>query len=326
MLLAADVGGTKTLLGLFEPAAPRPRQVASHSYATGEFKSFAAILDAFAADSGTPLTQVSAAAAGVAGPVVRNTAALTNIGWRITAAELGAHLRTARVRLLNDLEAMATSVEALEQDEFAILQAGVADPTGNAAVIAAGTGLGSAHLHRSNGRLRAAPSEAGHADFAARTDREIDLLRMLRSRFGRAEVEQVLSGPGLVNLYHLTHADQPCSAHIDADASDAPADVSQAAMDGTCAHCIEALDMFVAAYGAEAGNLALRAVATGGMFIGGGIAPKILPALQTGQFMRCFLDKAPMHDLLTRIAVKVILNQEAGLLGAAIAADALVRS
>jgi glucokinase len=325
MLLAADVGGTKTLLGLFEPAAHRPRQVASHSYSTGEFQSFGAMLDAFAADSGTALTKISAAAAGVAGPVVRNAAALTNIGWSISAAELGSHLRTPRVRLLNDLEAMATSVEALEEHELAVLQAGAADADGNAAVIAAGTGLGSAHLHRSRGRWSATPSEGGHADFAARTDREIDLLRMLRARFGRAEVEQVLSGPGLVNLYHLTHGSQPCAAHIDSDAADAPAHVSQAGMDGTCAYCIEALEMFVAAYGAETGNLALRAVATGGIFIGGGIAPKILPAMQAGRFMRCFLDKAPMHDLLTRIPVKVILNQEAGLLGAAIAADALVR-
>jgi glucokinase len=136
----------------------------------------------------------------------------------------------------------------------------------------------------------------------------------------------VLSGPGLVNLYHLTHDNQPCTAHIDATAPDAPAHVSQAGMERTCAHCIEALDMFVDAYGAETGNLALRAVATGGIFIGGGIAPKILPAMQSGRFMRCFLDKAPMYDLLTRIPVKVILNQDAGLLGAAIAADALVRN
>jgi glucokinase len=223
------------------------------------------------------------------------------------------------------LEAMATSIEALDGEELAVLQAGTVDPKGNAAVIAAGTGLGSAYLHRRNGRFAPTPSEGGHADFAARTDREIDLLRMLRSRFGRAEVEHVLSGPGLVNLHRLTHGDRPCLAVSHPDSPDAPAHVSQGALDGTCATCVEALDMFVDAYGAEAGNLALRGVATGGLFVGGGIAPKILPALQTGRFMRSFLDKAPMDALLSRIPVKVILNQEAGLLGAAIAAAALAR-
>ena len=325
MLLAADVGGTKTLLGLFEPAPARPRPLAVLSYPTIEFPSFIAIIETFFADAGVSTSAISAAAAGVAGPVVEHTAELTNIGWSISAAELVTHLRTPRVRLLNDLEATATSIEALDAHELETLQPGVMDPDGNAAVIAAGTGLGSAFLHRANGRLSPIPSEAGHADFAARTDREVDLMRLLRGRLGRAEVEQVLSGPGLVNLYRLTHRDQPCRVVPDIESPDAPAQISQAGLDGGCPRCVEALEMFVEAYGAEAGNLALRVVATGGIFIGGGIAPKILPALRTGRFIAAFVDKPPMHELLTRVRVSVILNAEAGLLGAAIAAAELMR-
>lgn len=173
LLLAADVGGTKTLLGLFERADRRPRRVRIQSYPTTAFNHFTAILDAFARDMGRPI-RVDAAAAGVAGPVLAGHAHLTNIGWTISEDELVAHLGVRRARLVNDLEALANS----------------------AVVIAAGTGLGQASLHRVDGRLRPVASEGGHADFAPRTDREIELLRMLRSVYGRAEVEHVLAGPG----------------------------------------------------------------------------------------------------------------------------------
>jgi glucokinase len=188
------------------------------------------------------------------------------------------------------------------------------------ALIAAGTGLGEALLHNVDGRFIPSPSEGGHADFPARNEREITLTRYLLARYGRADVEHVISGRGFLNLFRVTH-DQPCAAGIDPDhpdTVDAPAEISAAALTRRCAACVEVLDMFVDAYGAEAGNLALRAVATCGVFVGGGIAPKILPALTTGAFMRAFREKPPLDVMLRAMPVKVILNPEAGLLGAAV--------
>lgn len=333
MLLACDIGGTKTLVGLFDPGPStalgtvpgRPRPVTVATYATQAFGSASEILDAFMRDAPRPFT-VDAVAAGVAGPVAGGRARLTNGAWDISAAELAARLNLGarRARVMNDLEALGTSVEALEAHEIETLQAGIPDPDGHAVVIAAGTGLGEATLHRVNGRLRAAASEGGHADFAARTDREIALVRRLREQHGRAEVEQVLSGPGLLNLHELTHGRIPCRVAADRSAADAPAAVSRAALEGTCPSCVEALGLFAEAYGAEAGNLALRGMATAGVYIGGGIALKILPVLRDGRFMRAFRDKAPMTGLLAAMPVKVILHAEAGLLGAAIAAQALL--
>lgn len=324
MLFAGDLGGTKTLLGLFERGNRRPRPVVSHAYPTQEFVSVTAILDAFARDVGAML-EIEAAAVGVAGPVVGQTARLTNIDWDVTAEEIGLRLDTRRVALMNDLEAMAHGVPVLRDDELVVLQRGAPALDGNAVVIAAGTGLGEAYLHRIAGRFVPVPSEGGHADFAARTDREIDFVRMLRERDGRAEVEQVLSGPGLVNLHRFTHDGRECDAVRQLDTHQWPAAISEAALEGRCPACEEALWMFVGAYGAETGNLALRGVATGGVFVGGGIAPKILPALQSGRFMAAFRAKPPMTDLLSAMPVQVIMNPDTGLLGAAVAAEELVR-
>jgi glucokinase len=221
---------------------------------------------------------------------------------------------------------MATSVAQLEGDEIVVLQQGAPRANGNAAVIAAGTGLGQAYLHHVKGRLLPVASEGGHADFAPRTDREFELVRMLRDIHGRAEVEQVISGPGLLNIHRLTHDGQSCRAVNGLPAAEMPAAISEAALTQRCAGCVEALGMFVDAYGAEAGNLGLRGVATAGVFVGGGIAPKILPALQNGRFMRAFRDKAPMGDLVAALPVNVIVKQDAGLLGAAIAAQELAPS
>ena len=325
MLLAGDVGGTKTLLGLFERAAPRPRLVAVYTYHTNTFTSFDAILDAFRRDVGAPFV-VDAAVAGVAGPVVGGVAKLTNINWDVNCAHIAAHLKAPRARLLNDLEAMALGAGVLGPDEMAELQRGVRRDDGNAVVIAAGTGLGQAYLHRVNGRLTAMASEGGHAEFAARTNREMDLVRMLRGVYGRAEVEHVLSGPGLLNLHRLTHNGQACDAVDGVDPIDAPAHITRLALEGTCPRCVEALSMFVEAYGAEAGNLALRGVATSGVFVGGGIAPKILPALQDGRFIEAFRAKGDMSALVAMMPVHVILAPETGLVGAAVAAQELLES
>jgi glucokinase len=322
MIVSGDVGGTKTLLGVFEPAAPRPRLVVTHEYATAEYGSFVEILDTF--ERAASAAAIDAVVVGVAGPVVGNAARLTNIPWDISAAEIAKRLGVRRVQLLNDLEALAHSVDVLDADEVDVLQEGTPHADGNAAVIAAGTGLGQAILHRVGGRLCPAASEGGHADFAARTDREIELMKMLRERVGRAEVEQVLSGPGLVNLHRFTHRGGQCEMLEGIDETDAPARISQAGSSGRCQQCADALRMFVSAYGAEAGNLALRTMATSGVYVGGGIAPKILPVLKTGVFMDAFVAKEPMRELLERIPVKVILNSEAGLIGAAVHAQSLI--
>jgi len=321
MVLAGDVGGTKTLLGLFTRDPRRPAVRVTKSYPTRDYRSLSALVDAFETDLGEALA-VESVAIGLAGPVTGATARLTNVGWDVSADELGRRLG-APVRLLNDLEAMAHAVEILTPDEIVELQPGTPEPDGHAAVIAAGTGMGQAFLRRIDGRFTAFASEGGHADFAARTDREMELARQLRERYGRAEVEQVLSGPGLLNLHAFTHRGGECVLVTDLAASEAPAAVSRAGLGGRCQGCTEALRMFASAYGAEAGNLALRALARAGVYVGGGIAPKILPVLRSGVFMDAFLAKAPMGDLLSKIPVRVILNTEAALLGAAICAAQL---
>jgi glucokinase len=317
MFLAGDIGGTKTLLGLFEPAPARPRPIAVRSFTTLDYADLPSMISAFLDDDRLARAAIDVACFGVAGPVIGETVELTNVPWRVDARHVAATFGVRRVALLNDLEAMAYAVPALQESEVHVLQEGAARRGGNIALIAAGTGLGEALLHHVDGRYVPSPTEAGHADFSARTEREIALVRHLTERYGRADVEHVVSGRGLVNLHRVTHQ-QPCRAAIDLEDPTAPAAIWAAASDRRCPGCMEALDVFVEAYGAEAGNLALRTVSTGGVFIGGGIAPKILPALTTGAFLRAFRAKPPLDVMLAAMPVKVILNAEAGLLGAAV--------
>jgi len=317
MLLAGDIGGTKTLLGLFDPVPVRPRPVVIRSFPTLDYGDLSDMIAAFMADGEVKGARARIACFGVAGPVIGEAAELTNVPWRVDGARIGAAFAFRRVALLNDLQAMAYSVPVLHDSELHVLQQGEALRGGNIALIAAGTGLGEALLHNVDGRFVPSPSEGGHADFPARTDREIALLRDLTARYGRADVEHVVSGRGLVNVHRVVHSSR-CAAGIDADDPDAPAQITGAAFDRRCPGCVETLDLFVDAYAAEAGNLALRTVATGGLFIGGGIAPKILPALTTGSFIRTFRAKPPLDDMLVKVPVKVILNHDAGLLGAAV--------
>jgi glucokinase len=323
VLLAGDVGGTKTLMGLFRHDAERPVSTVVREFATPDFDSLDDIIQTFLEE--TSARNLEAACIGVAGPVNGLVARLTNVPWLADVSALAERLGDRPVQLVNDLEAMAYAVPVLEPDELTVLQEGVASPTGNAALIAAGTGLGEALLHNVSGRFLPSPSEGGHADFAARTPRELALVEELTRIHGRVENERVISGPGLVNLFQFTHESQDlrtaCRAlGPDVDPADLPAAISDSAMNGRCQQCIEALEMFVEAYGSEAGNHALRSVATAGVYIGGGIAPKILPALESGRFIEAFLDKDPMVDLLRMLPVKVILNPGAGLLGAAVKA------
>jgi glucokinase len=321
MVLAGDVGGTKTRLGLFTRGAARPELIHMQELSTSDVARSPAAMRRFV-DERRGTSAIEAGCFGVAGPVIGETAELTNVTWHIEAASLAELFGIPRVDLVNDLQALAFAVPRLEPSELHELQRGAVVDGGNVALIAAGTGLGEAMLHNIDDRLVPSPSEGGNADWAARNDREIVLLRDLIGRFGRAAVEYVVSGRGLVNIHRVSH-EAPCSSGVDINDPSAPAVISSAARERRCAGCVRALDMFVDAYGAEAGNLALRTVATGGVFVGGGIAPKILPALSDGLFMRSFRNKPPFVDMLARIPVKVILHPQAGLLGAAVHAATL---
>ena len=326
MLLAGDIGGTKTLLGLYRRGSmdgSRPAPAVVREYATLDFESLPEMLDAFLAEVGThPIDAISI---GAAGPVTGLVARLTNVPWLVDGAEVSERLSDAPVALLNDLEAMAYAVPMLEPQELAVLQEGIASPAGNAALIAAGTGLGEAMLHNVDGRFIPSPSEGGHADFAARTPRELALVEELSRVYGRVDNERVISGPGLVNVFRFTHQTQDLRTACRvigpvSDPTDLPAEIAAAGASKRCARCAEAFDIFIEAYGAEAGNVALRFAATAGVYLGGGIAPKNLPSLQRGPFLQAFWDKDPLTDLLRTLPVKVILNEKAALLGAAIRA------
>lgn len=318
MILAGDVGGTKTLLGLFEPRPGRPSAVLTRSYVTTDFASLSEIIAVFSAEEQVRRSAIGASAFGVAGPVLGSKASLTNVPFTIDADDIRERFGVPRVALLNDLEAMAYSVPVLSDNELHVLQEGRQVAGGNMGLVAAGTGLGASILHQVNGRFIPSPTETGHTDWAARTERDMAVLRLLLQRYGRAEVEDVVAGKGLPNLHRATHLDGTCAAGIDPDEAGAPAALTTAALEGRCARCVDALEIFVDAYGALAGNVALFSMSTAGLFIGGGIAPKVMPALTDGRFMRAFLDKGSMRALVERMPVKIILNADAGLLGAAV--------
>ena len=339
MLLAGDIGGTKTLLGLFAPGPDRPCPIEIGEFVTLDYDALEPMIREFLAAQNVEQKRIQAACFGVAGAVTEGVARLTNVPWLVDAAAVENAFAFKRVRIINDLEALAHGIMVLEPAELKALQVGVPLADGNAAVIAAGTGLGQAMLHNVEGRFIPAASEGGHADFAARTPREMEMVQQLKKIFGRVGVEVVLSGPGLVNIYQFTHDSFGSGPTItpnsiapatlcdgvgpSKDWADLPARISRSAMERRCDQCIEAFEIFISAYGAEAGNIALRSVATAGVYIGGGIAPKILPALEDGLFMEAFRDKEPMAHLVATIPVSVILNPDAGLLGAAVRAQQL---
>ena len=339
MLLASDIGGTKTLLGLFSPDPDRPSPIEVGEFVTLDYDGLEPMVREFLGAWKVDPRSIAAACIGVAGAVTEQVARLTNVPWLVDGEAVGAALGLKRAEVINDLEALAYAVPVLEPDELAVLQQGIAVAGGNAAVIAAGTGMGIAMLHNVDGRFVPFASEGGHADFAARTRRELELVADLTRVFGRVGVELVISGPGLVNIYQFTHqtfgtgptitpnsiAPARLCAGVGPDRreGDLPERIYESARERRCPYCVEAFDMFVSAYGSETGNLALRALATAGVYIGGGIAPKIMPALESGLFLEAFRAKEPMADLVATIPVSVILNPDAGLLGAAVRAMAL---
>ena len=293
-------------------------------FVTADYGSLDEIVSAFLAELPAPVT-LDAAVLGVAGPVRDNASALTNVPWRVEGAAVAERFRVPAVRLVNDLVATGYAVPLLAPGERAVLQAGRPDAGGNAALIAPGTGCGEALLHRVDGRLVPVPSEAGHADFAARTPADVRLLEALTARFGRASYEHVLSGPGLGHLHAAAHAGAPCAAAPAAARTEppAPAEITAAALAERCPACVETVDRFAAALGAEAGNLGLRSFATAGVYIGGGIAPRILPRLRTAAFLDAFRAKGPMRALVTDMPVVVIDAPHPALTGAAVAAAEL---
>lgn len=327
MILAGDLGGTKTQLGLFaDNGTARPDQREVREYATLDFPNLAALVSTFLDAVGVQPRDITACSIGVAGPIVNQAATLTNVPWRIDARELTAQTGMRGTWLLNDLVAMAYGVSVLRGDELHVLQAGEPNPSGSACLIAAGTGLGQAVLVRHGNGILPSPSEGGHADFGPRTEEEIALARFLIAHHGRASYEHILSGRGFVNLLRFVSGDTSPVLAGDIHDEELPARISQAGLDGTDPQCEKVVDLFVSVYGSAAANLALQCVATGGVFLGGGIAPKILSAFDRPTFLDAFRSKPPMTRLLERMPVSVVLNRQTGLLGAAAHAATVLAS
>ena len=326
MILAGDIGGTKTVLALCEAGGGAPRVIRDQTFASAEAPSLEALVGQFVTADDT--AQLTAACFGVAGPVVGGESKITNLPWTIRAASLRAQLGGISVALLNDLQSTALGMLVLPDAAFEVLQRGAPAANNDAgdrpsiAVIAPGTGLGEALLVAHGTAYRALPSEGGHADFAPTDDDEIELLRFLRGRHGdHVSYERVLSGAGLVDLYAFTRGKsgeaEPAWLTAELAKRDRAATISQAALDRRDAACVRALEMFVDILGAEAGNLALRGLATGGVVLGGGIPPKILPALEAPRFLARFTAKGRFAAWARGLTVRVALEPRASLFGAA---------
>jgi glucokinase len=318
-VLSGDIGGTKTRMAIFDVAGTKLRSVIERNYPSGDYASLNDIIEDFLSAGDT---RPDAACFGIAGPVRDNTVDVTNLPWQISASEIATRFGLSRVALLNDLEANAWGLRALDNKDFRILNAGVDHPAGNAAIIAAGTGLGEAGLYRDGDRWRPFATEGGHTDFSPGSELEIELLRFLMTRYGHVSWERLVSGPGLVNIHDfLVHyRKQPVADWLrdDMHSNDPAAAISRAGQSGHDAICVEALELFVHLYGVEAGNLALKMMASGGVYLGGGIAPKILEQLENGAFMAAFRAKGRMQDLLEHMPVRVILNDRTALYGPAV--------
>lgn len=325
MILAGDIGGTKTTLALFEIVGPRLRPTPhTATYASGDHAEFDEILDQFRATLPKDV-DIDVCCLGVAGMVMDGQVHTTNLPWEISEAGLRQALKVDCALLMNDLEATAYGMTHLDLDQLHVLNPGTSRRTrGNVGVIAAGTGLGEATLYWNGRRFQPIASEGGHSDFAPRSEQEVELWRFLSRRFdGHVSYERVLSGAGIGNLYDFL-----CESESDpepewlaaefAKSEDRIPVISKAGLDETDARCVRTLDLFSEIYGAEAGNVALNSLAVGGVFVGGGIAPKILPALlRDDAFLRGFYAKGRFTDFMSQFHVSVSLNPKAALLGAA---------
>jgi len=318
MILAGDIGGTNTRLALFEgtPNSLTPRVI--EVFPSPQFSGLPEIVRKYLAKHNQT---VEAAAFGLPGAVVDGRVQTTNLPWIVDSRHLAEELKLDRVDLINDLFANAHGIVLLQESDFVVLNQGAASPTGNRALVSAGTGLGEAGLlAEADGGFRPFPSEGGHADFAPTNELQIDLLRYLFGRFEHVSYERVLSGPGLHNIFDFLRdtkrAEEPGWLAEEIKNGDPSAAIAKSAIAGSAEIAVQALDIFIAIYGAEAGNLTLKVVATSGAFIGGGIAPKIVAKLNGPTFMKAFTAKGRFQSLLSNVPVRVITNDKTALFGA----------
>jgi len=322
MILAGDVGGTKVHLALYDFTDGELKHLRDKQFPAKEYSGLEQIVHEFVVTE-----KITAACFGVPGPVRDGRLRLTNLPWTLDSRELCANLKIDYVFLINDLQANGYGIAELSADQVYTLSEGDARQIGNQALISAGTGLGEAFLVWDGRNYVPYPSEGGHADFAPRNEDEIDLLRFLRQKYnGRVSFERVVSGMGLTNCYEFLRdvrgVDEPASVAARMTAEDPNAVITELAMAAKSELCEKALDMFVSAYGAEAGNLALKILSVGGLYVGGGIAPRILEKLKDGSFMKAFTDKGRLSQLLVHMPVRVILESRTALIGAAAYAEA----
>jgi glucokinase len=320
-VLAGDIGGTKTALSLYAlEDNSELREVASARFASSEYSGLLPIVHEFlGTTTGGSVSSLRAAAFGVAGPVEHGISKTTNLPWVIDQRRLSEQLG-APVGLINDFYAVALGIGELRANELEVLQEGEVDPKGPVAIIGAGTGLGQALLVPSATGVIVLPSQGGHTDFAPRNELEIELLRFLWKRHRTVSNERVISGMGIKTLYEFItqtgHAPESPAVKAELEDADAGAVIGKHALAATDPACVRAIDMFISLYGAEAGNLALKTLPTGGLYVTGGIAPRQIEKLRHGSFMHAFLDKGRMASLLEKVRVSVVMNSQVGLLGA----------
>ena len=318
MILAGDIGGTHARLAFFDVNNGDFRLVSASVFPSREYSGLDEIVSHFVDSSSL---RADAACFGVAGPVRNGRVETSNLPWTIEAKRLTEELKIKRALLINDLEANAWGISSLAAKDVVCLNQVKDRPVGNQAVIAAGTGLGEAGMYWDGTRHHIFACEGGHSDFAPRNELEIELLRYLAARYGHVSYERIVSGPGLVNVFHFLRdtgrGEEPKWLTDEMHTSDPAAAISRAAIDGKCPLCEHALDLFVSIYAAEAGNLALKLLATGGVYLGGGIAPKLVSKLAEPLFMQAFVGKGRMQPLLESMPVKVITNEQTALIGAA---------
>jgi glucokinase len=322
MILAGDVGGTKVHLALYDFINGKLEYTRDERYPAKDYSGLEEIVKEFLGAN-----KVTAACFGVPGPVRNGRLRLTNLPWTLDSHELATGLGITHVFLINDLEANGYGVAELSADQIYTLSEGDASQMGNRALIAAGTGLGEGFLVWNGHSHIPYPSEGGHTDYAPRNEDEIDLLRFLKQKYsGRISFERVVSGMGLTNIYEFLREvrgiDEPAWLAERIAAEDPNAVITELALAARSEICEKAMDMFVSAYGAEAANLALKVLSVGGVYVGGGIAPRILEKLKDGAFMKSFTDKGRLSQLLINMPVRIILESRAALLGAAAYAEA----
>lgn len=320
-ILAADVGGTKTLLLLAELHGGVPRVLAESRFSSPDFDGLAPLVQAFCHRQGLPSADIDRACFGVAGPVTGDSARLTHLPWVLDAGELARSLGIRRVRLINDFQAVGHGLDALEASELVVLQEGRVEARGTRVLIGAGTGLGEGVLVWQQDGYEPLASEGGHVDFGPTDETQLALAAWLLRRLGRASYNDILCGPGLVRLHEFLresgrHPQSEALERALAGAEDRAPVITDFALNRKDPAARAALDLFVQIYGAQAGNLALTCVARGGVYIAGGIAPRIIEALKAGGFIRAFNHKGPMTPLAESMRVAVVMNTRVGLLGA----------